>query len=151
MTKRLSRLFALTLGMALFMGVLAACGSGTSAGSSTPTPATTITVKIGSDLPVTAEDASSGKPAENGAAMAVDETNSTNLVPGVKFVFDPKDDVGASGKHDPSVGALNVTSLSGDALVAGIVGPFNSSVAKAELPISNPIPLGQISPANTNT
>ncbi|HCP74500.1 MAG TPA: branched-chain amino acid ABC transporter substrate-binding protein, partial [Ktedonobacter sp.] len=31
-----------------------------------------------------------------------------------------------------------------------IVGPFNSSVAKAEMPITNQAPLAQISPANTN-
>ncbi|TMC15758.1 MAG: branched-chain amino acid ABC transporter substrate-binding protein, partial [Chloroflexi bacterium] len=50
----------------------------------------------------------------------------------------------------PTQGAANVTSLVSDALVAGIVGPFNSSVAKAEMPISNQAPIAQISPANTN-
>jgi branched-chain amino acid transport system substrate-binding protein len=149
MTKRLSRLFALILGLSLLMGVLAACGTGTTTTSTTPT--TNITIKIATELPVSGADASSGKPAENGAHLAVDEANSSNLVPGVKFVFDPTDDVGASGTHDPAVGAKNVTSLIGDAQVAGVVGPFNSSVAKAEMPISNAAPLVEISPANTNT
>jgi branched-chain amino acid transport system substrate-binding protein len=63
----------------------------------------------------------------------------------------PKDDVGASGTHDPSVGLKNVTELIGDAEVAGIVGPFNSSVAQSELPVSNRAPIVQISPSNTNT
>lgn len=149
MTKRLSRLFALALGMALFMGILAACGSGTQGTTTTPS---TITIKIASELPVSGADASSGKPAENGAHLAVDEVNADpNFLPGYKFEFDPQDDVGASGVHDPAVGAKNVTSLVSDALVAGIVGPFNSNVAKTEMPITNQAPIVQISPANTNT
>ncbi|HVU68689.1 MAG TPA: branched-chain amino acid ABC transporter substrate-binding protein [Ktedonobacteraceae bacterium] len=149
MTKRLSRLFALALGMSLVMGILAACGSGT---TGTTTTSSTITIKIATELPVSGADASSGKPAENGAHMAVDEANADpNFLPGYKFEFDPQDDVGASGIHDPSVGAKNVTSLISDALVAGIVGPFNSNVAKSEMPITNQAPIVQISPANTNT
>jgi len=58
--------------------------------------------------------------------------------------------VGPSGIHDPTVGAANVTALISDALVASIVGPFNSNVAKAEMPISNQAPIAQVSPANTN-
>jgi branched-chain amino acid transport system substrate-binding protein len=148
MTRRLSRLFALVLGTALLMGVLAACGSGAT-GSSTPTAK--VTIKIATDLPVSGADAGSGKPAENGAHMAVDEANASNFLPGYNIVFDPQDDVGASGTHDPSVGAKNVTSLIGDAQVAGIVGPFNSNVAESEIPITNQAPIVQISPANTNT
>jgi branched-chain amino acid transport system substrate-binding protein len=81
----------------------------------------------------------------------VDQANKSNFLPGYQFVFDPQDDVGASGVHDPSVGAKNVTSLIGDAEVAGIVGPFNSSVAEAEMPIANQAPIALISMANTNT
>jgi len=47
------------------------------------------------------------------------------------------------------VGAQNVRALISDALVAGIVGPFNSSVAKAEMPITNQAPIALISPSNT--
>ncbi|HEX7737770.1 MAG TPA: branched-chain amino acid ABC transporter substrate-binding protein [Ktedonobacteraceae bacterium] len=149
MTKRLSRLFALALGMALFMGILAACGTGSTSGPGSNSGP--ITIKIATELPVSGADESSGKPAENGAHLAVDEANASNFLPGYKFVFDPQDDVGAGGQHDPTVGAKNVTALVGDALVAGIVGPFNSSVAKAEMPITNQAPIVQISPANTNT
>jgi branched-chain amino acid transport system substrate-binding protein len=149
MTRRLSRLFAMVSGIALLMGILAACGSGATTGS--PTPTGTITIKIATELPVTGADAGSGKPAEDGAHLAVDEANATNFLPGYNFEFDPQDDVGASGTHDPSVGAKNVTSLIGDAEVAGIVGPFNSNVAESEMPISNQAPIVQISPANTNT
>jgi branched-chain amino acid transport system substrate-binding protein len=151
MQRRLSRIFALALGIPLLLALLAACGSGTTStttGSSTPAGSTTI--KIATDLPVSGKDTSSGKPAEDGAHMAIDEANTANTIPGIKLVFVPKDDVGPSGAHDPAVGAQNVTSLIGDALVAGIVGPFNSSVAQSEMPIANQAPIALISPSNTN-
>lgn len=153
MQRSWSRIFALALGMVLLLGILAACGAGTTGsggGNNTTTQGSTI-IKIASELPVSGKDESSGKPAENGAHLAVDEANANHTIPGYTLVFVPKDDVGASGTNDPVVGAQNVRALIGDALVAGIVGPFNSAVAKAEMPITNPAPLAQISPANTNT
>ncbi len=151
MKKSWSRIFALTMGIPLLLGILAACGSGTSSGGgTTPTAPASITIKVGSDLPTSGKDQSSGKPAQNGAQMAVDQANANHTISGVTLVFDPQDDVGPSGLHDPTVGAANVTKLISDAEVAGMVGPFNSSVAKAEMPITNQAPLAQISPANTN-
>ncbi len=151
MRRHWSRIFALAMGIPLLLALLAACGgSGTGSGGTTPTTQN-IVIKIGTDLPVSGADASSGKPAENGAHMAVDEANAANFIPGYTLVFDPKDDVGAGGVHDPAVGITNVTSLIGDAAVAGIVGPFNSNVAKAEMPVANQAPILLISPSNTNT
>ncbi len=149
MRRNLSRIFAVVMGFSLFLAILTACGAGTTTGSGTPTTGST-TIKLATDLPVSGKDTSSGKPAEDGANLAVMEANANHTIPGYTLVFDPKDDVGANGLHDPAVGAQNVTALVGDALVAGIVGPFNSSVAKAEMPITNQAPLAQISPANTN-
>ena len=148
MKRSWSRIFALVMGIPLLLGILAACGAGTTTTTSTPTGSTTI--KIGTDFPTSGKDASSGKPAENGAALAVSQANANHTIAGYTLVFVPKDDVGPSGLHDPTVGAANVRALIGDALVAGVVGPFNSSVAKAEMPISNQAPLAEISPANTN-
>jgi branched-chain amino acid transport system substrate-binding protein len=144
------RLCAGALGLAWVLTVLAACGAGTTTGVSTATTGST-TIKIATDLPTSGKDATSGKPAENGAHLAVNDANKNNAIPGYTLVFVPKDDVGPSGIHDPTVGAANVRALIGDALVAGIVGPFNSSIAKAEMPITNQAPVAQISPANTNT
>src|SRR6266849_5982781 len=151
MKRSWSRIFALSMGIPLLLALLAACGSGTSSSGSASTPTTgSTTIKIATDLPVSGSDESSGKPAEDGAHLAVNQANANHTIPGYTLVFDPQDDVGPSGIHDPAVGARNVTSLISDALVAGIVGPFNSSVAKAEMPITNQAPLAQISPANTN-
>jgi branched-chain amino acid transport system substrate-binding protein len=155
MRKDLSRIFALALGIPLLLAILAACGAGTTSGGNTGSGSGSTTgsttIKIATELPVSGKDESSGKPAENGAHLAVDQANANHTIPGYTLVFDPKDDVGPSGTNDPAVGAQNVTALVGDALVAGIVGPFNSAVAKAEMPITNQAPLAQISPANTNT
>lgn len=154
MRRSWSRIFALTLGIPLLLAFLVACGSGTTgttgSGGTTPTTAT-ATIKIGTDLPVSGKDESSGKPAEDGAHLALDQANANHIIPNVQLVFDPQDDVGLSGIHDPSVGQKNVTALIGDAEVAGIIGPFNSNVARAEMPITNQAPIAQISPANTNT
>jgi branched-chain amino acid transport system substrate-binding protein len=109
------------------------------------------TIRIATDLPVSGKDQASGKPAENGAHLAVDQANANHTIPGYTLQFVPKDDVGQSGLHDQTRGAANVTALVSDALVAGIIGPFNSSVAKAEMPITNQAPLAQISPATTNS
>lgn len=146
------RIFAFVLLTSLVLLLLAACGSGTSAGngSSNSTSSGSKIIKIGTDLPVTGKDESSGKPAEDGAHLAVDQANKNQTIPGYTLVFNPKDDVGLSGVHDPAVGVQNVTELIGDALVVGIVGPFNSNVAKAEMPVTNQAPIVQISPANTN-
>ena len=86
-------------------------------------------------------DASVGLPIQNAIHLAIDEANANHSIPGYTLVFAPRDDVGPSGVHDPAVGSQNVTALIGDALVAGIVGPFNSSVSKAEMPITNQAPL----------
>ncbi len=150
--RRMSRILALTLGCSLLLAMLAACGAGTSTGNGNSGGKTsgTITIKIGSEFPTTAKDAASGLPAQNGVAYAVNEADSENFLPGYKFVLDPKNDVGPSGTHDPTVGQKNVNDLIGDAQVAGIVGPLNSSIAQAEMPAANSAPIALISPANTN-
>src|SRR6266568_5583962 len=150
MRRSWSRILALTMGIPLLLAILVACGSGTTGGSATPAATGSTTIKIGTDLPTSGKDESSGKPAEDGANLAVMQANQKHTIPGYTLAFVPKDDVGPSGLHDPTVGAANVTALISDALVAGIVGPFNSSVAKAEMPIANQAPIAQISPANTN-
>ena len=147
--KSWSRIFALAMGVPLLLMMLAACGgSGTTTGT---TPTASGIIKVATDFPASGAEATDGLPAQNGAHLAVDEANASHLIPGYTLVFVPKDDVGASGIHDPSVGASNVESLIGDAEVAGIVGPFNSNVAQSEMPITNRAPIALISPSNTNT
>ncbi len=150
MKKSWSRICALTMGIPLLLALLAACGSGTTGSSSSSTPpAGSTIIKVATDLPVSGKDESGGKPAENGAHLAVDQANANKTIPGYTLQFVPKDDVGPSGAHDAAVGKSNVTALISDALVAGIVGPFNSGVAEAEMPVANQAPITLISPSNT--
>ena len=146
MQERRSRVFALALAIPLLLSLLAACGTGTT----TPPSQATKTIKIGSDFPVSGNDPSEGLPAQNGVQYAVDEANSQNFLPGYKFVLDHKDDVGQSGSFDSSMALKNYNDLIGDAEVAGVVGPLNSSVAQTVMPIANKAPIAMISPANTN-
>jgi branched-chain amino acid transport system substrate-binding protein len=106
-------------------------------------------IKIATDMAVSGYD-QYGKGIENGAHLAVDQADAYHTIPGYTLVFDPKDDVGPSGTHDPAVGAANVTEFISDALVAGIIGPVNSNVAFTEMPITNQAPIALISPSNTN-
>lgn len=127
------------------MAWLTACGGGSSGGGAKGS----TTIKICTELPVSGADTSSGKPAENGATLAIEQANANKTIPGYTLVPVHYDDVGPSGTHDPTTGANNIRQAIGDALIAVCVGPFNSSVAKAEMPIANNAPLGLISPSNT--
>jgi branched-chain amino acid transport system substrate-binding protein len=106
-------------------------------------------IKIGGDLPVSGADASDGVPTMNGVQLAVDDANNANLAPGFTFQADVLDDA-VNGVHDPGQGVHNVQALASDPAVMGIIGPFNSNVAKAEIPLSNAFGIALISPANTN-
>ena len=108
-------------------------------------------VTVATDLPVSGSDASDGKPTENGAKLAVTQATEKKLLGGCTIKLVNKDNSSvALGKHDPQQGAQNITELAGDSSVLGVIGPFNSNVALAELPISNKANLVQISPSNTN-
>ncbi len=105
-------------------------------------------IKIGIDLPVSGADAGSGIPTQNGAVLAIEEA-SKKLPKGFKFTIVALDNA-VGGVHNPQQGASNVKQLAADPAVLGSVGPFNSSVAAAEIPITNGVDLAQVSPEVTN-
>lgn len=113
-----------------------------------PASAAGQVIKIGVDLPVSGADASDGIPAQNGAALAIEQANA-HAPAGFKFEMDALDDA-VGGVHNPQQGATNIRSLVADSAVMGVVGPFNSNVAAAEIPVSNESGLPVISPSNTN-
>ncbi|HEX6488818.1 MAG TPA: branched-chain amino acid ABC transporter substrate-binding protein [Candidatus Dormibacteraeota bacterium] len=104
------------------------------------------TIKIGVELPESGGEATNGLPTLNGVKYAVQQQGS---IDGFKLEVANKDDA-PSGAHDPAVGAANIRDLVADSSVLGVIGPFNSSVAKAEIPVANQANLVMISPANTN-
>jgi branched-chain amino acid transport system substrate-binding protein len=120
-----------------------------SAAASAAAPASaaagSIAVKIGIELPMTGGEAPNGVPTANGVALAI----AKNPVPGFTITINQQDDA-VNGVHNPQQGAKNIQTLANDPAVIGVVGPFNSSVAQAEIPVSNAAGLMMCSPANTN-
>ncbi|HET7029865.1 MAG TPA: branched-chain amino acid ABC transporter substrate-binding protein [Candidatus Limnocylindrales bacterium] len=121
-----------------------------SACSSTPQAGGGKTIKIGTELPMSGAETANGEPTANGVKLAIKQANAKNEVPGYTLDVNVQDDA-VNGAHDPQQGATNMHTLVADASVVGVVGPFNSNVAQAEIPISNAGGLTQCSPANTNT
>ena len=103
-------------------------------------------IDIASDLPTSGADASSGLPTQQGASFAVTRAGS---VRGYTLKFIPYDDA-VNGVHDAQHGVQNVQAMLSNNKILGMVGPFNSGVAKAEIPVANQAPLAMISPSNTN-
>ena len=106
-------------------------------------------VKIGIDLPLSGAEAAVGIPTRDGAVLAIEQANARAHGGGVTFVADDLDDA-VQGAHDPAQGAQNVKSFVADDAVLAMIGPFNSSVAQAQIPVTNDAGLAQISPATTN-
>jgi branched-chain amino acid transport system substrate-binding protein len=128
------------------MLVVGACSSSaTSAPAAASAAAGGTVVKLGVDLPLSGGETPNGGPTLNGVKLALAQ----NKVSGFDVQLNVQDDA-VNGVHDPQQGAKNVTTLVNDSAVLGVVGPFNSNVAKAEIPVSNAGGLMQCSPANTN-
>ncbi len=151
---RLSR----TVAAAVLVAALVACSnssstSTSSSASSAPSSggaASGGTVKIGIDMPTSGADASIGIPTQNGAVLAIEQANKRGFAGGAfKLEAESLDDA-VQGKHDPAQGAQNVKTFIADSAVLGMIGPFNSNVAKSEIPLTNDAGLVQVSPANTN-
>lgn len=120
---------------------LAACG-GTGSGTTTGG-----VIRLATDLPVSGTDAAQGLPTQYGVDLAVSQNK--DLGNGYTLDITHKNDEGASGA-DPTVGASNINALLADPSVIAVVGPFNSGVAKAEIPVATTGGLVLMSPTNTN-
>jgi branched-chain amino acid transport system substrate-binding protein len=136
---RLSRAAA----MASLAIVAVACGGGTSSTGG----GSKGTISIGVDLPESGAAASSGLPTLNGVKYAVQKAGGS--VSGWTLTVENRDDA-VGGKYDAAKGVQNVTDLINNNAVISMVGPFNSAVGKAEIPVAAPAHLTMISPSNTN-
>src|SRR5438093_4571657 len=111
MKRSWSRILALTMGIPMLLAILVACGSGTTSSGSSSTPTGSKTIKIATELPVSGKDESSGKPAEDGAHLAVNQENANHTIPGITLHIVPQADEDPSGTLDPTLGADNVSDL----------------------------------------
>src|SRR3990172_1683759 len=120
--------------------VAAGCTSGGS---------TEKTLKLGGTLPLSGGAAADGQPTLKGISLAVDEINEKGGIGGYKIETFPLDH-SVNGKYNEQQGAQDMQTFVGDPKVFAIVGPYNSAVAKVQIPIGNDAGLLQCSPANTN-
>jgi branched-chain amino acid transport system substrate-binding protein len=107
------------------------------------------TITIGVDLPLSGADASDGIPTANAVKLAIRDANDGRLIPGYRVVIDLRDDA-VNGVHDPLKATANFKEFVADATDLGVIGPLNSNVAQALIPLSNANMLALISPANTS-
>ena len=107
--------------------------------------------KIGLDMPLTGDSAFRGRPMRKGVQLAIDEANATGELGGAHLVLAARDDAGdVPSGQDPVRGKANARAFVADPAVIAMVGPNNSQVAAAQIPITNQAGLLQCSPSNTS-
>lgn len=152
---KLRKLGVLAFGAML---VAAACNTGGGATATpgaategpTQAPADKGTVKIAIELPLQGSELAASQPIVNGIKLAVKLAGGTAGGYKVEIPDSMIFDDALNGAHDAQTGARNMQAIVSDPDVIAAIGPLNSSVAKAQIPISNEAGLLQCSPANTN-
>lgn len=126
----------------LFIFLIApeACGGG-----APPAPAPKV-IHIGVDLPITGKEARAAVPALSGIRFFVKTHPS---IDGFEVALTTADDA-AGAWANASRGAANVEAFLADSTLVAMIGPFDSVVARKEIPIANEAGLAMISPATSN-
>jgi branched-chain amino acid transport system substrate-binding protein len=108
------------------------------------------TVKFAIELPQQGSEKAASDPIINGIKLVVKQAG--GAAGGYKIDIPQGSiyDDALNGAHDPQTGANNMSQIVADADTIAVIGPLNSSVAVAQIPISNEGGLLQCSPANTN-
>jgi branched-chain amino acid transport system substrate-binding protein len=104
------------------------------------------TITIGVSLPLSGAEASQGTPTKNGVLFYISQHST---IDGFTLKVVPKD-YAVNGSPDAARGAATMQEFIADSTVLGVVGTFDSGVARAEIPLANQASLTMISPANTN-
>jgi branched-chain amino acid transport system substrate-binding protein len=122
------------VGVALILAA-SACSVGQ---TTIPTP----TIKIGVDLPLSGTEARAGATTVNGVRFFVTRHP---VLDGFNVAVAARDDGGEAAR-----GVQNVGALIGDPAVLAVIGPFDSSAARAEIPVANRAGLALVSPATSS-
>lgn len=130
---------------ALVLALLTALVAGGRLLSESPPRVVTIAI----ELPLGGSDPGAA-PIANGIMLAVNDAGGQAgrfriEVPESTILSDLVD-----GLPDASQGAANMRQIVADPVVVAVIGPFSSTVAQQQIPISNAAGLLQCSPANTN-
>jgi branched-chain amino acid transport system substrate-binding protein len=124
---------------ALLLALPACSGDTTGA-----TPDRTIT--LGVDLPLTGVEGRAGRSTLNGVRFFVQRHP---VLDGFTIILDPRDDP-ASAARDTAPGLKNLESLIAQPRVLAIIGPFDSNVARAQIPVANRAHLALVSPGTSS-
>jgi branched-chain amino acid transport system substrate-binding protein len=111
-------------------------------------PGASSTIKVGITLPLSGGAAADGQPTLKGARLAIDEVNERGGISGKRLELTILDHA-VNGRYNEQQGARDMQTLAADQAVVAAVGPYNSAVARVQIPISNDAGLLQCSPANT--
>lgn len=120
--------------------VAVALASGCAGGASAGQPRNVI--RIGVDLPLSGAEAPAAAPALYGIKFYV-QTHPT--VHGFTVQLRSADDEG-----QPALGAANVRAFLTDPHLLAMLGPYDASVARLEIPVANDAGLAMVSPATSN-
>jgi branched-chain amino acid transport system substrate-binding protein len=134
----------------LVLALVACSANGGGSSGASPGASGGGTIAIGIDLPLSGADASDGRPTANGAILAIEQANAHGFAHGAYTLKAELLDDAVQGKHDPAAGAQNVKTFIADPSVLAMVGPFNSNVAKSEIPLTNDAGLAQIAPSTVS-
>jgi len=107
-------------------------------------------VTIAIELPQQGSEQAASGPIINGVKLAVKLAGGTAGGYAIEIPQSAIYDDALNGAHDAQTGANNMGKIVSDKAAIAVIGPLNSSVAKAQIPISNEGGLLQCSPANTN-
>ncbi|MDF5754556.1 branched-chain amino acid ABC transporter substrate-binding protein [Spongiactinospora sp. TRM90649] len=134
----------LALGTALGAG---GCGAGKTetAGGGTGCDTGKGTLVVGVIAPMSGKLSAIGLGIRNSVGLAVEQANARCAVKGYRLTMDAQDD-----EANPDKGAAAAQRFADDSNVLGIVGPYNSGVARAIQPKIAPSGLLEISPGNTD-
>jgi branched-chain amino acid transport system substrate-binding protein len=128
-----------------------AAASGGAPSSAAPSVDTSKgTVKFAIELPQQGSEKAASDPIINGIKLAVKQAGGGAGGYKIDIPQGSIYDDALNGAHDPQTGANNMSQIVADPDHIAVIGPLNSSVAVAQIPISNEGGLLHCSPANTN-
>ncbi len=133
----------------LVVAVCCLLGAGalsTPAAAFAPAASRTHTVTIGVIAPIDAGLTSFGQGIRDSVRLAVKQANATKPIKGWRVTVRVLDD-----SSDPVKGKAAATKLAADPNVVAVVGPYNSGVAQAMLPVLVKRGIALVSPSNTLT
>jgi branched-chain amino acid transport system substrate-binding protein len=126
-------------GVAFLLAAAACSGGGTAAGA-----AKTITIAV--DLPLTGASQRAGLSTLNGVRFFVHRHQTLD---GFTIAIDARDDAGVTAR-DPSRAAANLQAFIANPQVVAMIGPLDSSIARAQIPVANRAHLAMVSPTTSS-